>query len=169
MEFTNKFLKSVFFTLMWEGGYSNHKNDPGGETKYGISKASYPDLDIKNLTLDEALKIYHRDYWDKVRGDLLPAKIDTIVFDWAVNSGPYRAIKELQKLIGTTPDGIIGEITLFALKKSVESYGIFKVATDLINRRRHFYERLIEKNPKFIVFRNGWMNRVSSLEGVLNL
>ena len=154
---------------MWEGGYVNHPNDPGGETKYGISKKSYPDLDISSLTLDQALEIYKNDYWDKIRGDLLPYKIDTIIYDWAVNSGPYRAVKELQKYVGTTPDGVVGELTLFAIKSAVDKQGLFTVATNLIDARRRFYERLVEKNPKFIVFRNGWMNRVASLEGVLNL
>jgi lysozyme family protein len=74
-----------------EGGYINHSQDPGGETKYGISKRQYPGLHIAELTLDDAKAIYKRDYWDKVDGDSLPYPIAFEVFDAAVNHGVSRA------------------------------------------------------------------------------
>jgi len=95
-----------------EGGYVWNPHDPGGETNMGISKRAYPRLDIKNLTKDQAATIYRNDYWNKVRGDDLPPGVDLSVFDMAVNAGPSRSAKILQKVIGTTKDGVIRVITL---------------------------------------------------------
>lgn len=86
-----------------EGGYSNDPNDPGGETKYGISKRSYPNVDIKNLTLDGAKAIYRADFWD-VLGTADPA-IKFQAFDFAVNSGIQTAVRKLQLAIGVADDG----------------------------------------------------------------
>lgn len=79
------------FVIGSEGEYSNDPDDPGGETKYGISKRAYPHLDIKNLTLDDAKSIYWQDYWDKADCDNLPNPLDICVFDTAVNQGVGRA------------------------------------------------------------------------------
>ena len=89
------FDKAVKFVLKWEGGYSNDPNDPGGETKYGISKRSYPELDISKLTLKQAKKIYYQNYWLKTGCDTLPFPFDIVVFDTAVNMGRRRAIEFL--------------------------------------------------------------------------
>jgi len=75
-----------------EGGYVNNPNDPGGETNWGISKRSYPDVDIKNLTREDAKVIYKRDYWDKIDGDHLPLSIAFQLFDFAVNSSVDTAL-----------------------------------------------------------------------------
>ena len=89
------FEKAVNFVLKWEGGYSNTPNDPGGETKYGISKRSYPDVDIKNLTLEQAKEIYRRDFWRAGGCDNLEFPLDAVVLDTAVNCGVERAKKFL--------------------------------------------------------------------------
>ena len=65
----------VHMVLEHEGGYVNHPSDPGGETKYGISKRAYPDVDIAELTKDDAADLYKRDYWDRIKGDDLPAGV----------------------------------------------------------------------------------------------
>jgi lysozyme family protein len=70
-----------------EGGYVNDPADPGGETKYGITKRSYPNLDIANLTLDEAKAIYQRDYWNPLSLDTEPYSVALLLFDAAVNQG----------------------------------------------------------------------------------
>lgn len=70
-----------------EAGYVNDPDDPGGETKYGISKRSYPNLDIAQLTLDQAQVIYRRDYWDKLNLDALSWELALVEFDAAVNQG----------------------------------------------------------------------------------
>ena len=89
----NDFDKALKFVLKWEGGYSNDPRDPGGETKYGISKRSYPKEDIKNMTLDRAKEIYYQNYWLKAGCDKLPFPFNIVVFDTAVNMGRSRAIK----------------------------------------------------------------------------
>lgn len=95
-----------------EQGYNNDPNDPGGETKYGISKRSYPDLDIKNLSRERTKSIYFEDFWDKIDGENLPAGLAFQLFDFAVHSGVKPAIRSLQKILGVTVDGIMGEKTL---------------------------------------------------------
>ncbi|WP_429565688.1 glycoside hydrolase family 108 protein [Paraburkholderia sp. MM6662-R1] len=84
-------------------------------TKYGVSAMSYPTLDIANLALDDAQAIYRRDYWNKVHADQLPSVVAFQVFDAAVNSGVSQAAKWLQKSVGATPDGVIGNLTLAAV------------------------------------------------------
>lgn len=80
------------FTLVVgvEGGYVNDPADPGGETRYGISKRRYPDEDIKNLTLSRAQLLYKRDYWDANKLDQLDWGKALLLFDCAVNGGPYK-------------------------------------------------------------------------------
>lgn len=88
-----------------EGGYTDGAGDPGGETKWGISKRSYPDLDIKNLTKEEAKIIFRTDFWDKVNGDALIDGVAFQVSDFAYNSGPQVAIRYLQRAVGVADDG----------------------------------------------------------------
>lgn len=92
-----------------EGGYVNNPADPGGETKFGISKRSYPDVDIANLTVDGAKAIYLRDFWSPL-GDADPA-VTFQVFDFAVNSGIQTAIRKLQAAIGVADDGHWGPLS----------------------------------------------------------
>lgn len=107
-----------------EGGYSSNPADPGNwtggacgrgvcrGTRFGISAAAYPGLEIATLTLDDARAIYRRDYWERVRGDDLPPPLALLVFDAAVNNGVTRAARWLQQAVGATADGIIGPATL---------------------------------------------------------
>lgn len=98
-----------------EGGYVNDPEDPGGETRFGISKRSYPDLDIPSLTLLQAREIYKKDFWDRLHLDELPEPLDVLVFDAAVNQGPKPAVKMLQRLVDARQDGYIGERTRAAI------------------------------------------------------
>ena len=123
------FKQAFEFVVGHEGGYTTDRRDRGnwttgrigrGElkgTKFGISAMSYPHLDIKNLTVADAMDIYKADYWDKARCDELPVGIDYLVFDAAVNHGVSRAVKFLQIAAGATPDGVIGPKTLAAVAK----------------------------------------------------
>lgn len=109
-----------------EGGFQNHHNDRGnwtggrvgsGElrgTKYGISAMSYPHLDIKNLTLEQASKIYRKDFWEPLRCDSLPYEVAFNLFDGAVNSGLTRSIKWMQMAADVEADGKIGPKTMLA-------------------------------------------------------
>lgn len=100
-----------------EGGYVNDRNDPGGETKYGISKRSYPREDIKGMTLDRARAIYRRDFWDKARCGDLGWPLAFALFDAAVNSGVSTGVKFLQRAVGVTDDGRFGPMTLAAARR----------------------------------------------------
>lgn len=97
-----------------EGGYSNNPVDPGGETKYGISKRAYPNVDIASLTLDDAKAIYRRDYWTPAACDQWPELLRYEVFDLAVNVGVSQAIRLVQRALAVSDDGIVGPKTLAA-------------------------------------------------------
>jgi lysozyme family protein len=100
-----------------EGGYVDNNSDPGGETKFGVSKRAYPDLDIKNLSIEQAKAIYKRDYWDRAKCDLLPSVVAFQVFDTAVNSGIGQSIRFLQRAAGVADDGQVGPMTLAAINR----------------------------------------------------
>jgi lysozyme family protein len=146
--------KAINLVLANEGGYINNPKDPGGETNFGISKRSYPSEDIKNMTKERATQIYKQNYWDKVKGDQLSNKLDIAVFDCAVNSGVGTASKILQKVVGATPDGVIGPKTLAAIDATVNVYSKFLFAW-VKN-----YFSIVNSKPTQMIFLNGWINRV---------
>jgi lysozyme family protein len=110
MDFDSSFEK----VLGNEGGYVNNPVDPGLETKFGISKRSYPHEDIRNMTVDRAKVIYLRDFWIPCGCATVPEPIKFDLFDMAVNSGVQQAIKTLQQAVGTPTDGLLGIKTLTA-------------------------------------------------------
>lgn len=142
-----------------EGGYVNNPKDPGGETKYGISKRSYPDVDIANLTLDQAKAIYLRDFWQRARCDELPPAIAFLVFDCAVNSGIGQSIRFLQRAIGVADDGVMGPMTLAAVNRlDVES-----LAARFCGQRLEFMTKL----TTWDTFGKGWARRIAEqLRGI---
>ena len=100
-----------------EGGYADNPSDPGGETKFGISKREYPQLDIAALTRADAVAIYYRDWWQRYRYSELPGPIAAKVFDLAVNIGPAHAVRCLQRALRAcgrrlTEDGALGRATV---------------------------------------------------------
>src|SRR6202012_1283339 len=99
-----------------EGCNVNNPLDPGGETAFGISKRAYPNLDIKNLTQQEATEIYSRDYWDPIRGDELPDSVSFALLDFAVNSGVATSIRCLQRAVNVSVDGVLGPQTIAACR-----------------------------------------------------
>lgn len=102
-----------------EDGYVNNPADPGGETKWGISKRSYPHLNISSLTREDARVIYLNDFWMPLSGNVLPDGVAYQLFDFAVNSGIQTAIRYFQRAIGAADDGHFGpESTIAALKMS---------------------------------------------------
>ena len=115
---------AVLHVLEREGGYVHDAYDRGGETKYGISKRAYPHLNIYDLTIADAKAIYKRDYWDRIRGDEFTGKLEPVafcLFDAAANQGVTRAVICLQKALGVTADGILGEQTLAAARAASPS------------------------------------------------
>lgn len=115
----NHFTKAIEVVLQHEGGYVNHPADPGGETIYGISRRSHPDVWVNGRpSLEEAKGIYHRDYWLSIKADALPMPVALMVFDSAVNCGCFVAAKLLQRALNITDDGLIGPVTLAAANKA---------------------------------------------------
>tara|TARA_Y100000401_G_scaffold114741_1_gene117222 strand:+ start:103 stop:576 length:474 start_codon:yes stop_codon:yes gene_type:complete len=153
MEF-NQIIRKV---LDHEGGYVNDKDDRGGETKYGITKRFYPDLDIENLSIDDAINIYYKDYWKPSKAELLPKELRYPYFDCVVNTGQRRAVKILQQACNNKntfkikEDGIIGAATISACKKLE--------ADRFISYRILFYSLLISDNPTQEKFWYGWYKR----------
>jgi lysozyme family protein len=109
------FSEAVEIILEHEGDYTNNPKDPGGETRYGISKRAYPTVDIRALTKMQAVAIYKADFWDKLRIGEMPADIRLSFFDCAVNQGPHAAATWLQQCALVDVDGVIGPKTLEAL------------------------------------------------------
>lgn len=110
-----------------EGGYVNNPDDPGGETKFGISKRSYPHLNIKALTIDDARQIYKDDFWNKIHADKLPDGVAYQLMDFAINSGPRTAIVHLQLAISVVADGYWGPISQARLDSLTESDLIMRI------------------------------------------
>lgn len=111
----DNFQTSINRLLSNEGGYVNDPKDPGGETNWGISKRSYPHVDIKGLTRDQAIAIYKADFWDPISLDEAPLGISYQMLDFAVNSGIQTAIRALQRAVGVADDGVVGNHTRAAI------------------------------------------------------
>jgi len=147
----------VHMVLEHEGGYVNHPSDPGGETKYGISKRAYPDVDIAELTKDEAADLYKRDYWDRIKGDDLPVGVACVVMDYAVNSGISRASKALQSVCGiANGDGVIGPASLNAVWTTVKNTSEEDVINAVTTQRQEFIRAL----KIYETFGKGWERRI---------
>ena len=157
----SSFNDSIPKTLRWEGGYSSHPSDPGGETNFGISKSQYPYLDIKNLTKEEAKAIYFRDYWTRNRiGEVKNQDIANLVFDMVVNHGQAgRIIQQTLVSAGQNVivDNAIGSNTIAALNR----VSAFTFIPKLVSARKRYYDTLIERNPTLATFKKGWYNRAS--------
>jgi len=158
----DNFKKCLEIILHHEGGYVNHPKDPGGETNLGVTKRVYEEFggtkDMKDLTVEDVAPIYKKGYWDKLKCDNLPGGLDLCIFDFGVNAGPGRAAKYLQTMIGTTPDGGIGPMTLQALANYVEEQGgVDEAIKDYQKERQKYYESL----STFSTFGKGWTRRVN--------
>ena len=155
--------KCLEIILHHEGGYVNHPKDPGGETNLGVTKRVYEEWggtkDMKDLTVEDVAPIYQKNYWNRVRGDDLPAGLDLCVFDFGVNAGTGRSAKVLQRLVGTTVDGGIGPATIGAVNAYVQIEGIEATIEAFQNSRQEYYESL----STFETFGRGWTRRVEEV------
>lgn len=157
------FEQSLKEVLKHEGGWSDHPKDPGGATNFGITIATFRKWIDKDATKDELRKItddqvahiYRKVYWNAVRGDELPSGLDYAVFDFGVNSGPSRAIKYLQAVLGVEQDGKIGPVTLQAVHKA----DVDDVIDALCDRRLAFLRAL----KTWPTFGKGWGSRVAGV------
>lgn len=154
--------------LHHEGGFVNHPRDPGGMTNLGITKAVYEnwigypvsEQIMRKLTPQLVTPLYKKKYWDVVRGDELPIGLDLCVFDFAVNAGPARAARYLQRMIGATQDGVLGPKTMSILTQYMaqkrEQYAVLYYQ----DMRRDYYKAL----PAYGTFGRGWDRRVNEVE-----
>ena len=160
---SNKFSEALEVILHHEGGYVNHPKDPGGETNLGVTKRVYEDFggtkDMKELTKEDVEPIYKKNYWDRVKGDDLPEGLDLCIFDFAVNAGPGRAAKFIQRLVKTTVDGGIGPNTLKCINDHVEEYGLSTTIDQYQSERHNYYQSL----STFETFGKGWTRRVNEV------
>lgn len=142
------------------GGYVDHPDDPGGETRWGISARAFPGVDIQHLTRADALELYRANYWDAVKGDQLPGfPVQLAVLDYAVNSGVVAASKALQRVIVSTPDGVVGPRTVQAVQTAVARRGSEAVALEVNLRRARHLVRLVRRRPESLAFLGGWWAR----------
>lgn len=143
---TDKALRCIAWTMAHEGGYVADPHDSGGETKWGISKRSHPDLNIADLTEEDARRIYWGEYWTPVHGDTLPEPVALATFDLAVHSGVHRATGVCQE--------IVADLELHGGEEP------HKIAEAIWRWRAHFLVNLAFQ-PGQERFLKGWMARIA--------
>ncbi len=159
--YTKKFDKAFKFLITNEGGFSNHINDKGGLTKFGITQMSYPNIDLEKLELNDAKEIYFQDFWDplkleKIENDVVASKM----LDIAVNVGNHQATVILQRALRAVghhvkEDGLIGNETISAV--NIAEYREIIVA--LKSETAAYYRLITQANISQKVFLTGWLNR----------
>jgi lysozyme family protein len=166
-----RFTACLEIVLAEEGGYVDNPADPGGATNLGITRRTLaawrhvsPETALSKdavmaLTREEASEIYRANYWWACGGDSLPAGLDLVVFDYAANSGPARAIRALQAALGVAADGIVGPVTLGAVAARVRSGGLAALSGQICDARLTFLQRL----TSFATFGRGWTGRVARI------
>ena len=150
--------------LKHEGGYVNHPKDPGGMTNLGVTKRAWEEYvghevdetTMRGLTPEMVKPFYKSRYWDRVKGDDLPSGVDYAAYDLAVNSGVGRAAKYLQEIAGVAADGIIGPMSLAAIKACPAD----EMVDALCGMRLDFLKRL----PTWETFGKGWGRRVADVD-----
>lgn len=161
----SNFQKSYERVLVYEGGWSNHPADPGGATYQGVIQRVYdgyrkrkglPTRSVRHLTPDEREEIYRTQYWDEAKCRDLPAGIDFVVYDGAVNSGPAQSAKWLQRALGVRADGVIGQATIGAARDHPDHD---KVIASICDQRMAFLRAL----KTWGHFGKGWSRRVASV------
>lgn len=167
----SRFEQCLAIVLRFEGGYVDDPSDPGGATNFGITRRTLarwrhvrpwwklPRSQVRRLRQTEVRNIYRSLFWAPCRASLLPAGLDLALFDFAVNSGPVRAIRHLQALLGVRRDGLIGPVTLRAVARRSTDGGTSRLIRGLCDRRLGFLRTL----SGFSRFGRGWMRRVAAV------
>lgn len=160
-----RFEQALAAVLKHEGGYVNHPDDPGGATNQGVTQTTYDnwrsarDLarrSVQYIEAEEVSAIYRTLYWNNVGGNYLPSGLDYATFDYGVHSGPSKAVKDLQRVVGAPSDGRVGPITL----EAVGQFDTREAIKQLCARRGSFLQAL----KHFKTFGRGWMRRLAEVE-----
>lgn len=165
----NAFEHAFVETIGLEGGYVFDPDDPGGETKFGISKRSYPNIDIAGLTIHAAKAIYFKDYWEVCRlNEVLSDKISGEIFDTAVNMGIKTAVLIAQRALNflgenLVEDGNMGEKTIAALNKwsKKDARALFVCLNGFQFSQ---YRMITQNNRRSIKFTRGWTKRIQQYQ-----
>lgn len=162
--------KVLKWLALSEGGYINHKDDPGGATNMGVTQRTYnaynrarglPQKNVRHITEREVERIYIQQYFTPVWFNKLPSGLDYAMSDYSVNSGPSRAVKDMQRTLnkhgaGLSVDGVMGDMTYAAIM----DVGAPDLIVDLCERRMKFLRRL----RHWKTFGKGWTRRVMGSE-----
>jgi lysozyme family protein len=154
--------------LHHEGGFVHNPHDPGGMTNLGVTKAVWEayvghkvdEAAMRALTPEVVGPLYKKNYWDKLHCDDLPGGLDLCAFDFAVNGGPGRSAKFVQRLVGAHEDGAIGPGTIAKVNEYVAQHGAPAALKAFQELRRAYYRSL----PTFGTFGKGWLRRVDEVE-----
>lgn len=185
----NSFSIAHKFTAKWEGGESDHPDDGGGLTKYGVSLKFLGGLSgtqsnrdvlermgirlpitrqvIYDLTRDQAASLFRWQFWDKLKLGLIPLRPAVVLYDAAVNSGPAQSVKLAQRGYNScvaygqplVVDGIMGPATRAAMQLADTD----KALSAMLDAREAFFQAIVANNPSQQVFLRGWINRVDDL------
>lgn len=151
-------------TRKWEGGDVNHKDDPGGLTSRGVTwkagaahrkRLGLPPKGVTKWTDEEVTKFYITEFWQPIRGDMLPPGVDLSAYDFGVNSGVTRSAKKLQAVVGSKPDGDIGPKTLDAISA--------RDATSIIIKLNDARLGFMRSLTIWSTFGKGWARRVAGI------
>lgn len=160
----DNFDKCFALVIADEGGFVDHPKDPGGMTNLGVTRRSWEnylnrdvtEMEMRGLTPDAIKPFYKAMYWDKIKGDQLPAGVDYAAYDLAVNSGTGRAARYLQEIAGVFADGVIGPKSIEAIKACDPD----QMIDALCDMRLAFLKRL----TTFDTFGKGWTRRVAGVK-----
>jgi lysozyme family protein len=163
--------------LRREGGFVDHPSDRGGPTKYGITQATLSRhlgrtatvAEVRRLTQERAREIYRRDYFEAPGIDQLPERVQALLFDSAVNHGPARAIRFLQRVANDAGFGPLAEDGMAGPATRASAMAAEQVMQDwltaaLVEERRLFYHRIVDNDPAQRAFLAGWMGRLAEFE-----
>lgn len=165
------FQRALKLVLKHEGGWADNPKDPGGATMKGVTLANFRKFvkpkatkdDLRKITDEQLATVYRRYYWDAIGGAVLPDGVDFAAFDYAVNSGPSRPAKALQKIVGAPQDGKIGPVTLKAIRAQLSP----AIIHALCDERLAFMKRAkgsagaLKGKLLWPTFGKGWSTRVA--------
>jgi len=163
------FEKALAFSLQWEGGWSSHPSDPGGDTMRGVTQKTYkafrksqglPSQSVKLITDAEVHQLYYQHYWQPCKAELMVPPLAVVHLDTAINFGVTGAFKFLQEALGLEIDGIFGPKTEVALA----SHNNQATALKYLACRIAYRHQRVKKRPSQSVFLQGWLNRDRDLE-----